>query len=254
MSRQVARPLVTISVPSFNQGRFLNDALASIFDQNLPVEVFVMDGGSTDQSINVIRKWEAQLSGWRSHGDDGQASAINEGIALGTAPYVFWLNSDDWLLPKGLSILLEAIKANHDAPAVYGRSWNVAQKTNKRTPTWVEPFDESRLALRCIVSQPATLIRRSAWEAVGGLNDQLHMAMDYDLWWRLFRRVGALHFVDEFVAVNREHKGTKTRRQRRLHYREAMAIVRENYGYVPLKWWLAQPYSIWLKALMQKLD
>jgi hypothetical protein len=114
---------------------------------------------------------------------------------------------------------------------------------------WVEPFDERRLALRCIVSQPATLIRRAAWEAVGGLDEDLHMVMDYDLWWRLYRRCGAPCFVDAVTGVNREHAATKTRRNRARHYREAIAVVRRHYGRVPLKWWLYQPYAVWFKAL-----
>jgi glycosyltransferase involved in cell wall biosynthesis len=244
--------LVTISVPSFNQGRFLDDALSSIFQQEVPVEVYVLDGGSSDDSLEIIRKWEHRLAGWRSHADSGQAAAINEGIAQGRAPYVCWLNSDDWILPGGLATLLRELEAHSAAPAVYGRSWNVVQKTGKRAPVWVEPFDESRLALRCIVSQPATLIRRSAWDTVGGVDGQLRMAMDYDLWWRLLKQVGALQFVDDFVAVNREHEATKTKTLRRLHYQEAMAVVRKYHGHVPLKWWLAQPYAVWFKSIIAK--
>lgn len=242
-------PLITIAVPSFNQGRFLDDALRSIFQQALPVEVFVLDGGSRDQSLEVIRKWEPRLAGWRSRPDDGQAAAINEGIASGRAPHVCWLNSDDWFLSGGLTRLLDELDRRPEAPAVYGRAWNVVDRSRCRYPVWVEPFDERRLALRCIVSQPATLIRRSAWEAVGGVDESLHMAMDYDLWWRIFRKAGALQFVDAFVAVNREHEDTKTRTQRRRHYREAMRVVEKYYGRVPLKWWLAQPYSVWYKSL-----
>jgi glycosyltransferase involved in cell wall biosynthesis len=241
--------MVTIAVPSFNQGRFLDDALASIFQQKVPVEVFVLDGGSTDSSVEVIKKWAPQLAGWRSGADDGQAAAINEGIALGSAPFVCWLNSDDWFLPGGLSTLLGALQAHHETPAVYGRSWNVVQKTGKRGPVWVEPFDESRLALRCIISQPATLIRRTAWDSVCGVDGQLHMAMDYDLWWRLYKQAGALHFLDEFVAVNRDHEATKTKTLRRRHYQEAMAVVRKYHGRLPLKWWLAQPYAVWFKSI-----
>lgn len=245
----MAEPLVTIAVPSFNQGQFLDDALTSIFQQEVSVEVFVLDGGSSDNSVEVIRKWEHRLAGWRTQRDDGQAAAINEGIAQGRAPYVCWLNSDDWLLPGGLATLLGEIEKHADAPAVYGRSWNVVEKSKRKSPVWVEAFSERRMALRCIVSQPATLIRRSAWEAVDGVDAKLHMAMDYDLWWRLYKLVGPLHFVEDFIAVNREHEDTKTKTQRRRHYREAMSIVRKHYGRVPVKWWLAQPYAVWFKSI-----
>lgn len=242
-------PLVTICVPSLNQGQYLDQTLHSIFQQNIPVEVFVLDGGSSDNSVEIIHKWEHLLAGWRSHPDDGQAAAINEGISLGQAPYVCWLNSDDWLLPNSLTKLVTALSSNTEFPAVYGRSWNVTQTTNKYTPVWVEPFHEHRLALRCIISQPATLIRRSAWNRVGGLDEKLHLAMDYDLWWRLYKELGALHFIDDFIAVNRDHNLTKTKTFRKRHYQEAIAVVRKYNGHVPLKWWLLQPYSVWFKSI-----
>jgi len=242
-------PLVTIAVPSFNQGSFLNDALASIFSQDVPVEVFVLDGGSSDNSVEVIRTWAHQLAGWRSHPDAGQAASINEGSAQGKAPFVCWLNSDDYFLPEGLAKLLTELQAHPEVPAVYGRAWNLVQASGKQYPVWVEPFNERRLALRCIISQPATLIRRSAWETVGGLDPALHMAMDFDLWWRLYRHLGPLRFLDDFVAINREHADTKTKTQRRRHYREAMKVVRQHYGRIPLKWWLAQPYAVWYKSI-----
>lgn len=246
----LVEPLITIAVPSFNQGIFLEEALASIFLQDIPVEVFVLDGGSSDSSLRVIRKWENRLAGWRSHADKGQAAAINEGIARGNSPYVCWLNSDDLFLPTGLKVLLDHMEKHKEAPAVYGRSWNLVQKNNKRYPVWVEPFREPRLALRCIISQPATLIRRDAWEAVGGVDESLHMAMDYDLWWKLFKFGGPLRFVDSYVALNRIHKSTKTNTNRRLHYKEAIKVVRKYHQHVPLKWWLAQPYAVWFKAIL----
>src|SRR3990167_7839479 len=103
------QPFITIAVPSFNQGQFLEKALSSIFNQNLPVEVFVMDNASTDHSLAIIHYWADQLAGWRSFPDKGQAAAINEGIQQGTAPYVCWLNSDDWFLTNGLATLLDAL-------------------------------------------------------------------------------------------------------------------------------------------------
>ena len=242
-------PLITIAVPSYNQGRFLDKALTSLFSQELPIEVFVLDGGSTDNSVEIIEKWSHRLAGWRSHPDKGQAAAINEGIALGTAPYVGWLNSDDWVLPDGLSRLVTALTSAPLAPGAYGRAWNFLETKQTSHPVWVEPFNEHRLAKRCIISQPATVMKRSAWEAVGGVNKDLHMTMDYDLWWRLFKASGPLLFVDAFVAVNREHAATKTKTNRRLHYQEAIKVVRKHYGRVPLKWWIYQPYAVWFKAL-----
>ena len=112
----------------------------------------------------------------------------------------------------------------------------------------MRPFSERWMAQLNIVSQPGTLVRRSAWEAAGGVDEKLHMAMDYDLWWRLFRQAGVPAFVDDFVAVNRVHPATKTGTQRREHYREAMDVVRRHYGRVPLKWYLAQPYAVWYRS------
>ena len=250
----VSLPLITIAVPSLNQGSFLEAALKSIFQVNLSVEVYVMDGGSTDCSLEIIRNWESRLSGWRSGPDLGQAAAINEGIALGTAPYVCWLNSDDRFLPDALQKLCKELEQAPLVPGVYGKAWNEFYPSGKLSNVWVEPFSASRLARRCIVSQPASLIRRSAWEKVGGLDEKLHMAMDYDLWWRIFKQVGPLSFVNEYIAVNSIHQVTKTNMLRGLHYKEAMAVVRTHYGSLPLKWWLYMPYSVWYKSLVNKLN
>lgn len=242
-------PRVTVAVPSLNQARYLEQALESIFAQDLPVEVFVADAGSTDGSVSILERWSSRLAGWRSGADAGQAAAINEGIARGSAPWVCWLNSDDLMLPGMMRALVDALQGHPDWPAAYGRVWNLDEATGRRRPVWVEPFSERRLALRCIISQPGCLIRRAAWEAVGGLDPSLHMTMDYDLWWRLYRRFGPLGMIDSFVAVNRIHPDTKTRRFRRRHYAEAIEVVRRHHGRVPLKWWLAQPYAVWFKAL-----
>jgi glycosyltransferase involved in cell wall biosynthesis len=246
------QPLVTVAVPSYQQGRYLDEALSSIFRLDIPLEVIVADAGSTDGSIDVIMKWGDRLACWRSHADDGQSAAINESIAKGRAPYVCWLNSDDMYLPGGLVELANALERRSDWPAAYGRAWNLHHRSGKQSPIWVESFKERRLAVRCVISQPACLIRRSAWHAVGGLDEGLHLAMDYDLWWRLYRKFGALGFVDVPVAMHRLHPASKSSRLRYQHYAEAIAVVRRHYGRVPHKWWIAQPYAVWFKSLVSR--
>ena len=240
---------VTVAVPSLNQGRYLAQALDSIFAQAVPVEVFVADAGSTDETLEVIRRFEPRLAGWRSAADAGQSAAVNESVARGTEPYVCWLNADDRWMPGALERLVAALDASPDAPMAYGRVWNEGPGGERRRNIEVRPFSERLMAQFNLVAQPATLVRRTAWEDVGGLDTQLDMAMDYDLWWRLYRRFGAPAFVDEAIAVNRVHPATKTNTRRHDHYREAMAVVRRHYGRVPLKWYLAWPYAVWWRAL-----
>jgi glycosyltransferase involved in cell wall biosynthesis len=246
-------PLITVAVPSLNQGRYLGDSLQSIFSQKVPVEVFVLDAGSNDNSLEIIKKWAPYLAGWRSEKDNGQAAAINEGIRKGTAPYVCWLNSDDYFLPGGLEILLQALEVAPEYPAAYGKSWNVDMKGRQLRPYWTGPFSRYHLANRCFISQPATLMRRSAWESVQGLDDTLLMAFDYDLWWRLFLKFGPLRYVEEFVAVNRRHDETKTSINRKQHYREAMMLVKRYNGRIPFKWYLARPVMVYLWLWIQRM-
>lgn len=237
-------PQVTIAVPSLNQASFIDTTLQSIFSQDISVEVFVLDAGSHDNTLEVIRKWESKLSGWRSYPDKGQAAAINEGIGRGKAPFVCWLNSDDFFLPGGLAALAGALESSLQSAAVYGRSWNVTEKGELIRPYPTAKFNPWYLANRCFISQPATLIRRDAWEAIGGVNTSLHMAFDYDLWWKLYKYCGDLFYVDRFVAANRRYGGTKTSTRRVDHYREAMEVVKRYYGHVPLKWYMAWPIRV----------
>jgi glycosyltransferase involved in cell wall biosynthesis len=238
-------PLVTLVIPSLNQARFLEVALQSVFAQDVPVEVFVQDGGSCDGSREILARWSPRLAGWRSGPDGGQSAAINQGMALGSAPYVAWLNADDFYLPGGLRRLVDALQSHPEAPMAYGRCPIADEDGNLvgRYPTM--RFSPRLFANFCFICQPGTLMRRTAWQAVGGVDESLHMCMDYDLWWRLYRSAGEPAHVSEPVAATRHHDDTKTATRRRDHYREARAVVRRHWGRVPLKWYLAWPYKVW---------
>jgi len=241
-------PGVTVAIPSLNQGRFIEATLRSVFEQDVPVAVNLMDAGSTDETLQVVEPWKERLTRFRSGPDGGQAQAINEGLAHAQTPYVAWLNADDVYLPGGLSALSAALDAHPEASFAYGQARLIDESGGPCGNYHVEPWSRDRFARRCFVSQPATLIRRRHWEAVRGLDASLHMALDYDLWWRL-AAVGQPVFVDRPVAVTRIHVNTKTMQRPVDHYREAMAVVRRHYGRLPLWWWVKAPMSIGARAL-----
>mgnify|MGYP006086026627 FL=1 len=233
-------PAVTVVVPSYNQGHFLDAALASIFAQTIPVEVYVMDGGSTDNSVDVIKKWSHRLAGWQSQADNGQAAAINAGIKLGKAPYVCWLNSDDIFIKDGLTHLLAALRTSA-APVAYGGCWHIDEVGKKVTRYLTMPFSRLMLANYCFIAQPSSLIRRDVWEASGGLDESLQFAMDFDLWWKCYLHGGDFTYVRTFCAANRLHQDTKTHNNIESHYAESMRVVLKHYGKVPIKWLLLLP-------------
>jgi GT2 family glycosyltransferase len=245
---------VTVVIPSYNQAEFLEEALRSVDAQTVETEIVVVDGGSSDRSVEVIKRHRSRLLWWRSRPDNGQAAAINEGVARGQAPYVCWLNSDDFFLPGGLRKLAVALDRRPSCPMVYGKCLQVDKTGKSRGPYWTAPFSVLHLANRCFIAQPATLIRRDCWKRVGGLDEALRMSMDYDLWWRIYLNCGKPVYLREQMAANRRHAGTKTSRFRYAHYRESMAVVRRYSGRVPIKWYLAWPVRVGLWRLISRLS
>ncbi len=238
------QPTVSIAVPNYQQGRFLSLALDSIFYQEgINLKVAVMDAGSTDESLEVISEYQSQIKYWRSHPDDGQAAAINEGIhSLGDADYVCWLNADDTFLPNGLSKMVDYLEQHPECVAVFGMGYFTDAFGEKIGEYPTEKFDCEQFARVCTICQPASLIRKSAWETVGGVDAKLQMCMDYDLWWKL-SDIGQLGYLQQFVACSRDHDQTKTRTKMQQHYTEAIHIVKTYYGFVPYRWYLSREAS-----------
>ena len=244
-----AGPSIGIVVPSLDQGRFLEEALASLVDQRgVSVAVAVLDAGSRDDSVAVIQRHEPRLRYWRSSPDRGQAAAINEGIVrLAGSAYVGWLNADDVLLPGALARMAGYLAAHPDAVAVYGQARIIDGDGRVVDGFPTRPFSRRALARTSIICQPASLISRRAWEAVGGLDETLELCLDYDLWWRL-SRLGRIGYVAEPLACSRDHEATKTRSRQATHYREAFQVLRRHLGYVPWSWCLHESAYAWRAA------
>ncbi len=247
MTLHPGMPRVTVAVPSYNQGRFLEATLRSIFAQPVAMEVMLADAGSTDGTLHVIKRWQDRLTWVRRGPDKGQASAINEAINHGRAPLVCWLNSDDLFLADGLSTLVQAIEADASIAVAYGGCLRLDEQGRMIGRHQVAPFTARGLARRCIIAQPASIIRREAWERVGGLDENLHLSLDYDLWWRLHWARSRFAHIDGEVAAVRFHPATKTVKQASEMYAEAKLTVRRHHGSVPLVWWLRQPLSIGMR-------
>jgi len=204
-------PLISVVVPSYNQGRYLEQALASIFDQEYPrVEVIVQDGGSTDESLDVVRRYEARLAHWRSGPDGGQSAAIQEGIARAQGDLVAWLNSDDYYREDALWRVARAWLRHPGFGLYIGNGFRL--RDGALTPFCRRHLALQRRALReglDYVLQPSTFFSREAWNAVGGLDPALRYCMDWDVILRIAVEHRAV-LIDDFLAVSREYADTKT--------------------------------------------
>lgn len=241
---------LAVIIPSYNYSQYLDKCLSSIInDQKNKYKIFLMDGGSNVQTQKIIQKWKKKIYFLRIKKDKGQVAAINEAAKLSNTKYICWINSDDYYLPNGLDNLYETIKTTK-SPAVYARTLDYYNK-DKIKRSFVQKFSKRNMSIRCIISQPGTIIKKKYWDKVGGLDKKLNLAFDYDLWWKLYNKFGDLSFYDDVVAVNRVHRKTKTINFRSDHYKEAIAVVKKYNHYVPLKWYLYWPYAVWLRKVFK---
>jgi glycosyltransferase involved in cell wall biosynthesis len=190
-----------VIVPSFNQGQFLEQSLRSILLQGYEnLELFVVDGGSSDDSVEVIEHYRAWIDWWVSEADAGQSDAINKGFARASGEIVAWLNSDDRYTPGTLATIDLEFRARPRAVVVYG-DLNLIDGAGAEIGQQVSPpFDPTAIMAHSVaMPQPATFIRRSAVQDAELLDRQLHHAMDFDLWLRLMR-AGPFEHIDCVLA------------------------------------------------------
>jgi len=228
-------PPITVVTPSFNQAKFITETIESVLSQNYPdLDFVVMDGGSTDGTQDILRRYGDRIR-WVSERDDGQADAVNKGVALARGEIIGWLNSDDTYLPKALAKVARVFATREDVDVVYGDADHVREDGSPFGPYPTAPFDYQRLAETCFICQPATFVRRRALRDVGGVDPRLHFCMDYDLWIRLGQR-HRFAYLPEVLARSRLHKEAKTIASRRRVFREIIDTVHRHYGFVPFEW------------------
>lgn len=211
MDDNVAPPLVSIVTPSLNQGEFIEDTIRSVLGQDyMDIEYLVVDGGSRDGTIDILRQHGDALR-WTSGPDGGQSDAINRGLLATSGEILAWLNADDRYLPGAVRAAAEAFLEDPTLDLVYGMADFIDRSGAPLGPCrHVAPWDLSRLVQRVnFIVQPAVFFRRAAFEAVGGLNADLHYVMDYDLWIRLGSR-GHVRYLPRVLAEVRVHAATKT--------------------------------------------
>lgn len=205
-------PEFSIVTCSFQQGKYLDATIRSVLDQNhSELEYIVIDGGSTDISNDVIKKYKDRLSWWISERDNGQTDALIKGFSNASGTFQSWLCSDDLLLPGALASVSQFFNAHPDIDVVYGNSLWIDEKgafirPKKEIPFFRFPF----LFDHNYIPQPSTFWRRRLYDKVGGLDPNFNLAMDADLWERFSSKTRIAH-IPIYLSCMRYYPQQKTR-------------------------------------------
>jgi glycosyltransferase involved in cell wall biosynthesis len=200
-------PKVTIITPSFNQAAFLEQTICSVLDQHYPnLEYFVVDGGSTDGIVEIIRKYSDQIAWWVSERDRGQAEAINKGFARATGEIIGWLNSDDIYLPGCIQAAVDVFQTDPGLVMVYGDMLSVDGSGETINLQKFGNWGLKGLMRFQIIGQPAVFMRRSALEKAGFLDINFHFMLDHHLWLRVAQQ-GSTRHTPQIWAAARYHEG-----------------------------------------------
>jgi glycosyltransferase involved in cell wall biosynthesis len=246
--------LVSIVTPSFNQAAYLEATIQSVINQDYPdIEYIIIDGGSTDGSLEIIRRYADRLGGWVSEKDRGQTDAINKGFARAHGEYLAWLNSDDLYQPHAVAEAVDFLQNHPQVGMVYGDANLIDEHGSVIGRFPAHQTNYRRLRQGYVhIPQQAAFFRADLWRQVGPLDPSFYFAMDYDLWVRL-AKIAPLQYTPRLWASFRLHESGKsvTSDDRcwpemvRVHYREGgnwfsplvfKARIRPIiYGWLPLR-------------------
>ena len=218
-------PLVSIVTPSYNQARFLEKTMRSVLEQDYPrLEYLVVDGASTDGSVDLIKKYAGQLKWWVSEKDKGQAEAINKGLTRAKGEIVAWINSDDYYMPGAIAGAVKALDEHPEVGMVYGNVRVVDEHEKILNNLAYADWQVADLMAFRIIGQPAVFMRREVLEKTGFLDPSYHLLLDHQLWIRL-ALAGGMKYVPELWASAHYHEDCKNLAQAAGFGRDARRIV-----------------------------
>ncbi len=230
-------PLVSVVTPSYNQGRFLKRTIESVLTQSYPnIEYLVMDGGSDDESIDILRSYGDHFH-WVSEKDHGQSHAINKGMARAKGDILAYLNSDDVLVPGAIEQVVRFFHGNPDCDMVYGNADYIDENDQVIGSYKTADYSLNRLLEDCMVCQPATFWKRRIAEKVGSFDEDLNYTMDYDYWLRIGKANGDIRFLSDKLACSRLYAETKTLSARSKIFKEIFKTCRKHAGRVHLSYY-----------------
>jgi len=245
LRRNTVQHKVTVVTPSYNQGRFIERTIVSVLSQQFPgsLEYFVMDGGSTDETVSVLQRFGGSVQ-WVSEKDAGQADAVNKGIARSTGDIIGWLNSDDVYYPGAVAAACRVLDEHPEVDFVYGDADHIDKEDRVIEPYPTEPWNPQRLLEVCYLCQPAVFFRKSATGRFGVLNPALQFCMDYEYWIRASTQGARFFWLREKLAGSRLYAETKTLGSRRACHTEINSMLRDALGRVPESWLINYAHAV----------